>query len=246
MIYQGFAQKYFHEIPSHFVPKYFCFGIPATPQGNGNGKHPFAPAEDRAPGMEPERRMEPCEPQESGRALRSARPILRGQVQCDKSIPSFSPKLPPSLFVNALKGLPPRVEWGSGQCRKMRCVGERPCFRVETSSPALAAENLPISAAGTHRTSSLSPICLTLAPVEQTTERSRGFFGGEAWRHARARRPDRQLNAVGYDHERPVARHLAQHLSREEHHRVALETLLCPPGSAPRPFRVCARRALRR
>src|ERR1035437_4119038 len=38
-----------------------------------------------------------------------------------------------------------------------------------------------------------------------------------------------QLHAVGHDHERPVARHLAQHLLREEHHRIGFSRTLGLP-----------------
>ena len=41
-----------------------------------------------------------------------------------------------------------------------------------------------------------------------------------------------QLHAVGHDHERPVARHLAQHLLREEHHRETLAAALRLPKNA--------------
>jgi hypothetical protein len=38
-----------------------------------------------------------------------------------------------------------------------------------------------------------------------------------------------QLHAVGHDHERPVAHHLARHLLREEHHRETLAAALRLP-----------------
>ncbi len=41
-----------------------------------------------------------------------------------------------------------------------------------------------------------------------------------------------QLHAVGHDHERPVARHLAQHLSGGERKRRTVATVL-PAGPAP-------------
>ena len=44
-----------------------------------------------------------------------------------------------------------------------------------------------------------------------------------------------QLHPVGHDHERPVPRHLAQHLLREEHHRKALATALRLPEHAAAP-----------
>ena len=44
-----------------------------------------------------------------------------------------------------------------------------------------------------------------------------------------------QFHAVGHDHERPVARHLAQHLLREEHHRETLAATLRLPKHAAAP-----------
>jgi hypothetical protein len=41
-----------------------------------------------------------------------------------------------------------------------------------------------------------------------------------------------QLPAVGHDHEGPVARHLAQHLLREEHHRETFAAALRLPEHA--------------
>ena len=41
-----------------------------------------------------------------------------------------------------------------------------------------------------------------------------------------------ELIAIGHDHEGPVARDLAQHLLREEDHRVALAAALCMPENA--------------
>src|SRR5439155_17399523 len=38
-----------------------------------------------------------------------------------------------------------------------------------------------------------------------------------------------QLHAVGHDHERPITRHLAQHLLREEYHRQTLAAALRLP-----------------
>ena len=50
-----------------------------------------------------------------------------------------------------------------------------------------------------------------------------------------------QFHAVGHDHERPVAGHLAQHLLREEHHREALAAALRLPEHAAAPVAQLAR-----
>ena len=50
-----------------------------------------------------------------------------------------------------------------------------------------------------------------------------------------------QLHAVGDDHEGPVARHLAQHLLREEDHREALAAALRVPEDAAAPVARLAR-----
>ena len=54
-----------------------------------------------------------------------------------------------------------------------------------------------------------------------------------------------QLHAVGHDHERPVARHLAQNLLREEDHREALARSLRLPEDAAAPVPARPRRKRR-
>ena len=55
-----------------------------------------------------------------------------------------------------------------------------------------------------------------------------------------------QFHAVGGDYKRPVARHLAQHLLREEHHREALAAALRLPEHAAAPVAQLARLQHRR